>query len=228
MKLVRPVAIRPSAASLLASAALALTLVPAARAAVTEYHLDPYHSEASVLVEHYGVSHLGGTFAKVDGTVSVDTKDWSGWAIDVSIPVFEFMASHPPRAEAVKGPMLLDAKTWPTMTFKSTKVEKKGDQYVATGAMTIRDVTKEISFPITARGPVSDPFGHERIGIEGEMIVKRSDFGLPFDRKMRDGSPVLGDEVSITLHVEGVKGGGITKKPEDKPVATDPATPKQE
>ncbi len=63
---------------------------PRPRAVVEDWQLDPYHSEAIVLVDHYGLARLGGIFGKLTGTVKVDASDWSGWAIDVKIPVFEF------------------------------------------------------------------------------------------------------------------------------------------
>jgi polyisoprenoid-binding protein YceI len=217
MSFVRP-SVRPGHRAACAAALLA-TLVPlatpgSARSDPAQYYVDGYHSQAIVFVDHYGIARIGGMFGKLDGTIDVDPEGWTNWSIDVRIPVFEFMATHEPREDAVKGPLLLDAANHPEIKFACKQVEKKGDELVANGSLTIRGTTKDVSFPIVARGPAVDPFGATRIGVEAEMTVKRSDFGIPFDRKLPNGQPVLSDDVTIMLQIEATKEGGMLKKPE--------------
>ncbi len=216
MRLVCPSARRsPTVALVAALVAGALLAAPdSARSAPEKFHIDGYHSQAIVFVDHYGIASIGGMFGKLTGSIDVDPKSWSSWTIDVTIPVHEFMATHGPRADAVKGPLLLDASNHPDIKFTCKQVEKKGKELMASGSLTIRGVTKDVSFPIQARGPNPDPFGAMRIGVEGKLVVKRSEFGIPFDRKMPNGSPVLGDDVTIMLQIEATKEGGMLKKPE--------------
>jgi len=185
-----------------------------ARAEIQSFPIDPYHSQAIILVSHFGVSRMGGLLGGLTGTIEVDTETMDSWSMSVTIPVASFISTHPPRTEAVKGELLLDAANHPEIHFGCQSVEKKGEEYLANGTMTIRGVAKDVSFPMVVRGPRPDPFGNQRIGLEGKLTVNRSDFGIPFDRKLPNGDPVLGDEVEIQFQVEALRGTKGIKAPE--------------
>jgi len=99
----------------------------------------------------------------------------------------------------------LDVAKYPEMTFVSKKVEKRGDHYVLVGDLTIKAVTKQVEIPFTFSGPITDPWGNTRIAAEGSTTINRRDFGVTYKAAMKDGSAVVGDEVKISLSVEGVK-----------------------
>ncbi len=203
--------------------AAGFALLPAApaRAATAFFGIDPYHSQAIILVDHFGVSRSGGIFGGLTGSIEFDPEKNSNWSIDVTIPVFSFISTHPPRTDAVKSEQFLDAGNYPDIKFKATKVETKDGARLAKGEMTIRGVTKEVSVPMTLRGPRPDPLGSVRVGLEGEVVVSRADFGIPFDRTMADGAPVIGDAVTILFQVEAIRAGkGIAKNPIQPPAET--------
>lgn len=217
-KSARPARSRTRAAAAAAAfAALTFSFLPSpAEAKVVMFGIDPYHSQAIILVDHFAVSHQGGMFGKLTGTIHMDAEKRSDWDIDVVIPVFEFVSTHAPRTEAVKGEQFLDAASYPEMRFRCKKVDAAEDgSLTATGEMTIRGVTKEVSFPLTMRGPTADPIGGVRIGIEGDFVVKRSDFGIPFNRTAPGGEPVIGEDVRIMFQVEAIREGSRAKKPEE-------------
>jgi polyisoprenoid-binding protein YceI len=184
------------------------------RAEIQSFLIDPYYSQAILLVPHYEVCRTGGLLGGFTGTIEVDTEKMSDWSMSVTIPVSTFVSTHPPRTEAVKGAQLLNAEVYPEIHFNCKAVEKKGEEYVATGKITICDVTKDVTFPMTVKGPTSDPFGNIRIGLDGKFTVNRQDFGLPFNRKMPSGGPVVGDEVEIQFQVEGARGSRMVKAPD--------------
>jgi polyisoprenoid-binding protein YceI len=184
------------------------------RAEIQSFMIDPYYSQAILLVPHYEISRTGGLLGGFTGTIEVDTEKMSDWSMNVTIPVSTFVSTHPPRTEAVKGDQLLNAAVYPEILFSCKAVEKKGEEYIANGKITICDVTKDVTFPMIVKGPNVDPFGNTRIGLDGEFTVNRHDFGLPFDRKMPTGGPIVGDEVEIQFQVEGIRGTRGIKAPD--------------
>jgi polyisoprenoid-binding protein YceI len=210
-------------------AAFTLLFAPqTGRAEIQSFLIDPYYSQAILLVPHYEISRTGGMLGGFTGTIEFDTETMADWTMDVTIPVSTFISTHPPRTDAVKGPQLLDAPTYPEIHFSCKSVQKKGDEYMAKGTITICNVPKEVTFPMTVKGPKIDPFGNSRIGLDGSFTVNRQDFGLPFDRKLPGGGPIVGDNVDIQFQVEGIRGTRGTKAPdltqESAPEAK-PATP---
>ncbi|HET9886450.1 MAG TPA: YceI family protein [bacterium] len=197
------------------AATLALWFAPqTGRAEIQSFNIDPYYSQAIILVPHYEVCRTGGMFGGLTGTIEFDTTTMTDWAMDVTIPVATFISTHGPRTDAVKGPQLLDAPTYPEIHFSCKSVEKKGEEYVAKGTITICNTPKEVTFPMTFKGPKIDPFGNSRIGLDGSFQVNRQDFGLPFDRKLPGGGAAVGDMVDIQFQVEGIRGTKGAKAPD--------------
>ena len=194
---------------------LALFLPQTGRAEIQSYMIDPYFSQAIILVPHYQVTRTGGLLGGLTGTIEVDPETMSSWTMDVTIPVSTFISTHPPRTEAVKGAMLLDAVAYPEIRFSCKSVEKKGNEYAASGTITIRGISKDVTFPMVVKGPRIDPFGNTRIGLDGSFSVDRQDFAMEFDRKLPNGDPVVGDQVDIQFQVEGIRGTRGMKAPEE-------------
>jgi len=198
-------------------AILALSFAPqTGRAEIQSFLIDPYYSQAIILVPHYEVSRTGGMLGGFSGTIEYDTESMADWSMDVTIPVSTFISTHPPRTDAVKGAQLLDEANYPEIHFSCKSVQKKGNEneYVAKGTITICNVAKEVTFPMTVKGPKVDPFGNTRIGLDGALAVNRQDFGLPFDRKLPSGGAIVGDTVDIQFQVEGIRGTRGTKAPD--------------
>ena len=115
----------------------ALSFAPkTGRAEIQSFLIDPYYSEAIILVPHYEISRTGGLLGGFTGTIEFDTESMGDWSMDVTIPVSTFISTHPPRTDAVKGPQLLDEATYPEIKFSCKSVQKKGDEYMAKGTIT--------------------------------------------------------------------------------------------
>src|SRR6185369_4317390 len=97
-----------------------------------------------------------------------------------------------------------DAAKFPTITFKTTKVEKKDGQVTLVGDMTMRGVKKEVRLPVTMSGPVKDQQGNMRVGLEGKLTLNRKDFGINYNAVLENGAAMVGEEVAIEIDVEAV------------------------
>jgi polyisoprenoid-binding protein YceI len=111
--------------------------------------------------------------------------------------------SEPQRDQHLKSPDFFDAAKYPTITFKSKKVESDADGFKITGDLTMHGVTKTVT--LTAEPlppPIKDPMGFLRTGTEARTKINRKDFGVAFDKVMDNGGALVGDDVDVTIEVE--------------------------
>jgi polyisoprenoid-binding protein YceI len=172
--------------------------------AVTTYKIDPQHSSAQFAVTHLMISKVRGEFHAVNGTVTVDNSDVTKSSVEVTIDASTIDTREPDRDKDLKSPHFLDVAKYPTMTFKSTKVETGAPGHLKiTGDLTIHGVTKSVVLDVTApKSPIKDPWGLQRTAISGTAKINRQDFGLTYSPTMDNGGLVVGNEVEITLDVE--------------------------
>ena len=183
------------------SIALFLTLSASAQ---DNWQLDPNHSAAQFAVRHLGISTVRGTFTKVSGNVQLNDADLTRSSAEVTIDATSVDTRVETRDNDVRSPKFLDAQKFPTITFKSKRVETAGaGKLRMTGDLTIHGVTKEVVLDVD--GPtqaVKDPHtGQQRRGASATTTINRQDFGV-------SGAPgVVGDAVTITLDIEMTKPG---------------------
>ena len=178
----------------------------ASLAAAETYVIDPAHTVVGFSVKHMMVTNTRGVFGDVKGTVVADPNDLANSGVEVTIGVASIDTRNADRDTHLRSADFFDVEKFPTMSFKSTKVEKRGEGYVATGQLTIKGVSKEIALPFTVSGPITDPWGSVRYGLEFEKVkINRKDFGLTWNNVMETGGRVVGGEVTIELEVELVK-----------------------
>ena len=169
------------------------------RAADT-YEIDPVHSSVLFKIRHLNVADFYGRFNEVTGTVSFDKEDAAKSSVSLEVKIDSVDTHNAKRDQHLKSPDFFNAKQFPVMSFKSTKVEKSGDDaYKVTGDFTLHGVTKSITVDFKRGGEGKCMQGEVRSGGATEFTVKRSDYGMTF---MLDG---LGDEVAVILSFEGVK-----------------------
>lgn len=179
-----------------------------AKAAKTvPYKIDTAHAHIGFSVSHLVVSRTKGEFTDYEGTIHFDAKKPANSNVDVTIQAKSIDTRNKKRDDHLRQADFFHVKEYPTITFKSTSIKKKkGSTYTVTGDLTIRGVTKRISFPAVYRGQVKDPWGNTRIGFEGALTIDRRDFGVAWNKKNETGTLVVGNEVKITLDFEAVKG----------------------
>jgi polyisoprenoid-binding protein YceI len=185
---------------LLALAAPALALAEAAT-----FHLDPAHTQSTFAVRHLVISTVRGEFKKTTGTARIDDQDPSKSSVDVTIDAASIHTREDKRDDHLRSPDFFDVAKYPTITFKSTKVEKLGgDKYKVTGDLTMRGTTKPVVLDTTLTSEIKDPMGNARRGAQATTKVNRRDYGLNWS-KMIEAGPVVGDEITIEINAELVK-----------------------
>jgi polyisoprenoid-binding protein YceI len=178
--------------------ALVSAFVLSANAADT-FKVDPVHSFVLFSVQHLGIANTYGRFNDISGTVVFDKDNPSKSSVELSVLVESLDTNNPIRERSLKSPDFFNAKQFPTLTFKSTKVEGNGDTLKVSGDLTIRGVTRPLTVDFKKGGEGKGVFGEMRGGGETRFTIKRSDFGMNFELGE------VGDEVTIILSLEGVK-----------------------
>jgi polyisoprenoid-binding protein YceI len=172
------------------------------------WKLDPAHSHAEFKVRHMMISNVKGNFSGLNGTLTEHTIDSSLSTIEAAIPVTSVNTGDAQRDGHLKSADFFDAEKYPEMTFKSTSVEKKGnEEYAVTGNLTIHGVTKPVTFAVEGpTAPGKDPWGNTRVGISATARINRKDFGLNWNATLETGGILVGEDVHITLEAQFIKG----------------------
>ena len=180
---------------------LILVLATAAFAADT-YVVDPAHSAVGFTVRHLAINKVSGNFKEFEATIIFDEKDPSKCSVNGTIKTASVNTDNADRDKDLRGEGFFEVEKYPNITFQSTNVEKKGDQYLVTGKLTIKNVTKEILLPVTVTGPVVAFGGKKRIGIAGSTTINRQDYGLTWSKTIEGVGLVVSDDVVLTINAE--------------------------
>jgi polyisoprenoid-binding protein YceI len=166
------------------------------------YRIDDGHSFANWTIRHVA-SKTSGTFSDIKGKILIDVNHLENSSVEAKINVLSVNSSHAKRDEHIKKVEYLDAGKFSEMTFVSSKIEAKNNtEGIITGTFTMHGVAKQLSFPFTVLGFGTDPWGGYRMGLEAHTSLKASDFGFTWGLKP---NPPVGDDIEITLFIEGVK-----------------------
>lgn len=185
------------------TAALTLVLLALAgmnAAAADHFKIDPVHSVAVFRINHAGFSYTYGLAPNLEGEFTFDPADPAACSISVTAPALDISTEHAERDEKILGEDLLNGVDFRTIQFKSTacKEVEKG-KYEIIGDLTLLAVTKPITVQaeFVGMGPGYD--NEVRCGFDAKFTIKRSDFGITA------GLPAIGDEVQLTIGIEGVR-----------------------
>jgi len=183
---------------------LAAVLSLPASAGVTTYKIDPRHSSANFAVTHLMISTVRGEFHAVNGTVNLDDSDVTKSSVDVTIDTSTVDTREPDRDKDLKSPNFFDVEKYPTIAFKSTRVEQGAPGHLkVTGDLTLHGVTKSVVLDVTAPKPaIKDPWGLQRTAVSGTTKINRQDFGMNYSKTLDSGGLMISNDVDITLDVE--------------------------
>lgn len=187
-----------AAALFVATAAGSLT---PAFAAPVNYKIDPAHTAVAFIVNHIGFSNVIGRFNTVGGDISFEKDAVEKSTVNVTIDAASIDTNHAKRDEHLRSPDFFNAKEFPKLTFKSTKIEKTGDKTGKLhGDLTMLGVTKPVVLDITFnKDGVSPASKLETAGFSARGTVKRTDFGMKY------GAPAVGDDIQLLIEIEAVK-----------------------
>jgi len=180
--------------------ALLLVFLPAL-GAVTKYDADTAHSNVGFSMPVLGgLSRVGGKFTDFTVTIVYDDTDVTKSSVNAVIKAASIDTGIERRDAHLRNADFFDVEKFPEITFQSSRVEKKGKDFIAHGTFTMHGVAKEIALPFTINGVMKDAkTGKTTLGITARTIVNRKDYGVNFSRP--DNPNFLGDQVEIELNV---------------------------
>lgn len=183
-----------------------LGVAPAASAAPQTYDIDPVHSQVGFSIRHF-FSKVPGQFKQFSGTILADGQDPAASSVEVTIQTASIFTDNEKRDAHLRGSDFFAADSFPTITFKSTKVAPVGkDRYQVTGNLTMRGVTKPVTLDMEFLGKGEVSIGGQSMGLkagfDATTTLNRQDFGIRWNKALDQGGVMLGDDVAVTLHVE--------------------------
>ena len=179
----------------------------APQTAVTTWNIDPVHSVAEFKVKHMMISNVKGQFTGLSGKLALDESDIAHSRVEATIDAATINTRDAQRDTHLKSPDFFDAEKFPTLSFKSTRVTRRGDDELSVeGELTIHGVTRNVTFAVEGpTAPAKDPWGNTRIGVSATTKINRKDYGLTWNAALETGGILVGDEVTLTLDVQFVK-----------------------
>lgn len=166
------------------------------------FKVDDTHASIVFKVSHMGFANVFGMFGASDGKIVWDSTNPSKSSMEITVKADSLNTMNKKRDEHLKGPDFFNVKQFPTITLKSKSIKKiEGNKYEVTADLTMRGVTKPITFTFVQGTMGNDPFGNFKTGGDATLMVKRSDFGMNYMSKPGE----IGDNVEMMISMEGIK-----------------------
>ena len=170
------------------------------------YAIDAAHSRFGFVARHAMVTKVRGAFNEFEGTAVIDGEDPSKSSASITLQVASVDTRNAQRDGHLRNNDFLDVEKYPTITFASTAIKQVEDrEFEVTGDLTIKDVTKSVTIPLTLEGVATDPFGNERIGFEGSTPILRSEFGVTYNAALETGGVLVSDKIVLEFEISAIK-----------------------
>ncbi len=182
-----------------------LAMAAMASAETEKFAIDPVHSHIGFKVKHMVISTVDGKFDVFDGFIMFDDNDITKSSVEVNIDATSIDTDNTTRDNHLKSADFFDVEKYPTIKFKSTKIEKIDDELFLYGELTMHGITKAVKIPFIFNGEIKDPQGNLRIGFDAEMELDRQDYGISWNKMLDSGGLVVSDNVTVELSIEAVR-----------------------
>lgn len=170
---------------------------------MTKYVVDPTHSSVGFQAKHMMISKVKGHFDQFSADLDINPEDLTGGNIRFEVDIASINTNNSDRDNHLRSGDFFDAETYPKMTFVATDIQKEDDdEYKITGDLTIRDVTKPVTFDVDYNGRGTNPWGVEVVAFEIEGKINRKDFGLNWNQTLETGGVLVGETIKIHLEIE--------------------------
>jgi polyisoprenoid-binding protein YceI len=165
--------------------------------------IDKNHSLIEFAAKHFDIAYVKGRFKEFSGTITVDEQDLLKTQVELTIDARSLDSQAVQmREDLIRGEEMLEVEKFPTITFRSKRIEQKDmTNFVVTGDLNLRGISKEVEIPVTFGGLVNTRMG-PKAGFSGTMTISKSDFNVPFNREFEPGRQVVADEIQVELQVE--------------------------
>jgi len=172
----------------------------------TKWALDASHSSVDFSVRHMMIANVKGTFNSYNATIEADPTDLTTANIEFTVETSSVDTRNKDRDAHLVSADFFDVENHPTMSFRSTNIEKTDDgEYNVTGDLTLRGVTKPETFAVTFEGQGKDPWGNEKVGFSAEGTISRSEYGLVWNAALETGGVLVADKIKISLQLQAAK-----------------------
>lgn len=169
------------------------------------WDFDTAHTTLGFSARHAMVAKVRGGFSDFSGSFTIDGDDLSTSSAELTIQAASIDTRNSDRDAHLTSPDFLDVESFPTISFHSTAVHVDGNDVTIAGDLTIHGVTRPVSVDYEFVGISQDPWGNVRIGFEGSTTISRKDFGLVWNAALETGGVLVGDEIRLSLDVEGIR-----------------------
>jgi polyisoprenoid-binding protein YceI len=173
-----------------------------------DYTLDVSHTRLGFSARHAMVTTVRGQFQDYTGHAHIDTANPAASTVAVTIQAGSIDTGNADRNGHLVSPDFFDVENYPTMTFRSTRVEREdASTWLITGDLTIKDVTKPVTIEFESTGSARDPFGNLRVGFEGATSINRKDWGLTWNAALETGGVLVSEKIKLEFDVSAIQNG---------------------
>lgn len=170
---------------------------------MSKWKVDASHSSIDFQVKHMMVSKVKGAFESFHAIIDAENlEDLSAASIAIDIETATINTKNEDRDNHLKSADFFDVENYPSIKFQSTSITKSGDDYKVTGDLTIKDVTKPVTFDVEYNGKGKNPWGVDVYGFEGETKIDREEFGLTWNAALETGGVLVSKDVKISFAME--------------------------
>lgn len=170
---------------------------------MTKFNLDAAHSSIDFSVKHMMVSKVKGSFTNFTANLEGNAEDLNGATISFDIDVKSITTNNEDRDNHLRSGDFFDTETFPNIKFVATDIKKTDDgEYNVTGDMTIKDVTKPVTFEVEYGGKGTNPWGVEVVAFNAETKISRKEFGLTWNQALETGGVLVGDDIKISVELQ--------------------------
>ncbi|GGA39671.1 YceI family protein [Psychrobacillus lasiicapitis] len=170
---------------------------------MTKFNLDAAHSSIDFSVKHMMVSKVKGSFTNFTADLEGNAEDLTGATISFDIDVKSITTNNEDRDNHLRGADFFDTESFPNIKFVATDIKKTDDgEYDVTGDMTIKGVTKPVTFEVEYGGKGTNPWGQEVVAFSAETKINRKDFDLVWNQALETGGVLVGEDIKISVELE--------------------------
>ena len=171
----------------------------------TTYQLDTTHSSVAFSVRHLVIAKVRGRFTQFSGTLELDDSDLTRSRVTAEIAAASISTAEDKRDAHLRSPDFFDVERYPLITFASKTIEKDGDDFKMTGALTIHGITHDITLAVENLGAAKDPWGNMRVAFTARGSLDRKSYGLNWNQVLEAGGVLVGDKIELSLDVQAVR-----------------------
>jgi polyisoprenoid-binding protein YceI len=170
------------------------------------YTVDASHSRIGFVARHAMVTKVRGAFNDYEAVAEVNGDDLTDTKVRVAVKAASVDTRSEQRDGHLRSADFFDVETFPEISFSSTAVEPVGDDVLrVTGDLTIKGTTRPVTIDFTYEGSAVDPFGNQRVGFEGSVVVNRKDWGLNWNAGLEAGGVLVSEKVTLEFEISAIK-----------------------